>query len=91
MNPKKARKYSIQWFLLKRMKKDAMVDVFKKQIYYIGSYPSQALIRHERKHIEQINKYGKIGYLIMWNYYNAKYGYLNNPLEIEARKAESGG
>jgi len=88
MNPKKARKYSLNWFILKKAKKDAMVDVFEKQIYYIGTYPSPALIRHERKHLEQIERYGKVGYLLMWNFYNLKYGYANNPLEIEAREAE---
>jgi len=87
----KARKYSIQWFLLRRMGSSALVDVFNLKIYYLKTYPSPALIRHECKHIEQIKRYGKLGYLALWNYYNALYGYDNNPLELEAKAAEAGG
>ena len=46
------------------------------------------LIRHETKHIEQMKKDGKIWYLIKYHYYWIKYGYKNNPYEIEAREAE---
>ena len=87
----KARRYSVRWFLLRRMKCTALVDVFNLNIYYLDKYPSHALIRHEEKHIEQIKKLGKWKYLALWNYYNARYGYQMNPLEVEARIAEAGG
>ena len=43
------------------------------------------LIDHELVHIDQIRKYGAIKWTLLYLYYNIKYGYLNNPLEIEAR------
>jgi hypothetical protein len=47
-------------------------------------------IKHENKHKEQCKRLGTIKYLILNIYYNRiKYGYENNPLEIEAREAET--
>ena len=47
-----------------------------------------ALLRHERKHLEQMQRDGKLVYLIKYSYWILRYGYWNNPYEIEARKAE---
>ena len=47
-----------------------------------------ALIRHERKHEEQIRTLGAIRFLIAYWYFCFKYGYYMNPLEIEARAVE---
>ncbi len=49
---------------------------------------SEELRRHEEKHIEQWKRGWWIGFLIKYLYYNLRYGYRNNPYEIEARKAE---
>jgi len=46
--------------------------------------------RHERKHLEQWKRGFWIGFLFKYLYYHAKYGYWNNPYEVEARKAEYG-
>jgi len=47
-----------------------------------------ALRNHELQHIKQINRMGRIVFAVKYIYYDWKYGYHNNPLEIEAREAE---
>jgi hypothetical protein len=48
----------------------------------------QGLIRHERKHLEQMQRDGKLVYLIKYTYWLLRYGYKMNPYEVEARAAE---
>ena len=50
-------------------------------------FSDKKLIAHEEKHIEQMERDGKFWYLIKYHYYWIKYGYKNNPYEIEARNA----
>jgi hypothetical protein len=45
-------------------------------------------IKHELKHVEQYRRYGYLGFLARYLWFSYKYGYYNNPLEIEARAAE---
>ena len=52
---------------------------------HLGDKP---LIRHELKHIEQIEAEGRLKFGIKYLYYTIKYGYWNNPYEVEARAAE---
>lgn len=47
------------------------------------------VLRHESKHIEQWRRYGLLGFLARYLWYHLRYGYAGNPLEIEARLAES--
>lgn len=49
---------------------------------------NQALIRHEAKHIEQMERDGKFVYMVKYIYWMLRYGYLANPYEIEARDAQ---
>lgn len=46
----------------------------------------QRLINHEMVHIDQINRLGPVKFTITYLWYNIKYGYKNNPFEIEARE-----
>ena len=47
-------------------------------------------VKHEECHVLQYRQYGFIGFLVRYIYYFFKYGYINNPFEVEARKyAES--
>ena len=48
----------------------------------------EELIKHEKKHVQQQRRMGWIPFYFVYFYNNYKYGYYNNPLEIEARKAE---
>ena len=53
-----------------------------------GHIASDKLIRHEMKHIEQINRDGRFKFAVKYLWYLLVYGYRNNPYEIEARRAE---
>ena len=44
------------------------------------------LIAHELVHVEQIRRMGRVKFLVTYLWYQLKYGYRDNPLEIEARK-----
>jgi hypothetical protein len=58
-------------------------------IYMAPGYEEHAaLLRHERKHLEQMQRDGKLMYMIKYSYWMVRYGYLDNPYEIEARQAE---
>ena len=45
------------------------------------------VMTHEARHIFQIKRDGKIVFALKYLYYLAKYGYKNNPYEVDARKA----
>jgi hypothetical protein len=59
-------------------------------IYYIDNDAknNEQIKRHELKHIEQMNKEGKILFSIKYLYYLIRFGYYKNPYEIEAREFE---
>jgi hypothetical protein len=58
-------------------------------IYMTPGYEQHdALIRHERKHLEQMQRDGGLVYLIKYSYWLLRYGYKMNPYEVEARAAE---
>jgi hypothetical protein len=46
------------------------------------------LRRHESVHWEQAKEIGVIMFYIKYLYFQVRYGYQDNPMEIEARKAE---
>lgn len=48
----------------------------------------QTLIRHERKHAEQIERLGVLRFYVTYAWQVLRHGYRNAPLEIEAREAE---
>ncbi len=59
-------------------------------IFVLPEYAGdEKLIRHERKHLDQWKRYLIIAFLPVYLYYHFKYGYWDNPLEVEARDAES--
>ena len=49
---------------------------------------SPRLIRHEMKHVEQYRRYGMLKFLWLYAWYSLRFGYIKNPLEVEARAAE---
>lgn len=49
---------------------------------------NQALIRHEAKHLEQIERDGRLLFSVRYLYWLCRFGYWNNPYEVEARAAE---
>lgn len=44
---------------------------------------------HEFTHLEQMQRDGKTIFLLKYVYWLCKYGYKNNPYEVEARLAET--
>jgi len=44
--------------------------------------------KHEDAHKAQAQRMGLVKYYTMYLYYSLKYGYHNNPMEVEARQAE---
>lgn len=46
------------------------------------------LIRHEMCHWEQYKRMGVFKFYALYLWYSMRYGYWNNPMEIEARKAQ---
>lgn len=53
-------------------------------IFYNGVM-SEELKRHELVHIEQVKRLGWIRFYLTYLWYIARYGYKNNPFEVEAR------
>ncbi len=77
----------------RKMKAHSVALVLGKTIHLYNISPkdfvkSPSLVRHELKHVEQYKKMGFLTFLVVYLYYSLKYGYYNNPLEIEARAAE---
>lgn len=63
---------------------------FWNTIYVLpGHEHDQRLLRHERKHLEQIERDGRLTFSIKYLYWLYRYGYKNCPYEVEARAAES--
>ena len=49
---------------------------------------SDRLIRHEQAHWRQWQRTGTFAFYLTYVWYTIRHGYRNNPMEIEARKAE---
>jgi hypothetical protein len=45
-------------------------------------------VKHEMAHVEQYRRHGIFKFLLLYSWYSIKYGYTNNPFEIEAREKE---
>ena len=61
---------------------------FATPIGIVVRYNTGSITRHEECHFRQWWRYWVIGFVLLYGYYLIKYGYWNNPLEIEARAAE---
>lgn len=66
----------------------AMIDPFKLKILSQKDLIPEKLFKHENTHIEQVKRDGKFKFLIKYIWYLLRYGYKNNPYEVEARQAE---
>jgi len=58
-------------------------------IYLDPEMDTPALRRHEMCHIKQMEEEGKIVFTVKYIYWTMKYGYQNNPYEVEARQKEN--
>lgn len=58
-------------------------------IYVLPGYEhDERLLRHERCHIKQIKRDGRVLFAIKYSWWTLLRGYWNNPYEVEARAAE---
>ena len=64
------------------------VFIKRKPEEFLSDRQRERLLKHEAKHVEQYKFWGFFGFLRRYIKYHIKYGYLKNPMEIEARKAE---
>lgn len=63
---------------------------FWRVVYVLpGHERNERLLRHERKHLEQIERDGRALFSIKYLYWLCRYGYKMCPYEMEAREAES--
>ena len=63
---------------------------FWNVIYVLpGSEHDERLLRHERCHLEQIERDGRLLFSIKYLWWTLRHGYFMNPYEVEARAAES--
>lgn len=62
---------------------------FWRTIYVLpGHENNQRLLRHERKHLEQIERDGRLVFAIKYSWWTLRHGYYMNPYEVQAREAE---
>ena len=63
---------------------------FWNTIYVLPGFENyESLLRHERCHLEQIERDGRLLFAIKYSLWTIRYGYYMNPYEVEARSAES--
>lgn len=64
---------------------------FWHKVYVLpGHERNERLLRHEAKHLEQIEREGRIVFSVKYLYWLIRRGYWNHPYEIEARASEAG-
>ena len=62
---------------------------FWRAVYVLPGYENDArLIRHELHHLHQIERDGLVRFALRYGWWLLRYGYRNNPYEVEARAAE---
>lgn len=62
---------------------------FWRTVYVLPGYEhDQRLLRHERCHLEQIERDGRLKFSLKYLWWTVQRGYWMNPYEIEARAAE---
>jgi hypothetical protein len=79
----------------KKLKTDRVAMVIGKTIYLHNASTADLLnnqrwLQHELAHVEQYKQHGVVKFLLLYLWYSAKYGYYNNPFEVEAREKEKG-
>ena len=61
-----------------------------KQIYMVAGYEdADWLLRHERMHLEQMERDGWLWFHLKYIFWSIQHGYWDNPYEREARAAEA--
>ena len=62
---------------------------FWRTAYFLpGGLDNRGLVAHELKHLEQIERDGRVVFTVKYVWWLVRYGYQNNPYEEEARAAQ---
>ena len=78
----------ILWWL--RLTDFKGIALFWGVAYFMpGWETNERLIKHELEHLEQMKRDGKFRFAFRYLWRSLRYGYRNNPYEIEAREAEN--
>lgn len=76
----------IAWFL-RRNNFWAIPNPFTRKVYCLPEHIDDPVMRgHELVHFEQMDREGTIRFCVKYLWFAARYGYWNNPFEIEAYK-----
>jgi len=85
MTPRPAR-HIVRWFLWATGFAGISLPPFG--IYIIAERMDDArLVRHEQRHWQQAQEMGVLRWYATYAWYSVRYGYWNNPLEVDARSA----
>jgi hypothetical protein len=68
---------------------DGWASLWRTAYFLPGGMDDHGLVRHELKHLEQIERDGRVLFMVKYVWWLCRYGYWNNPYEIEARAAAS--
>lgn len=80
----------VRWYLRRAGFGSTTLPLWTPTIYILEEHwYDHDLLEHELVHVDQIRRMGRLRFLVAYLWYQARYGYRNNPLEIEAREAES--
>lgn len=65
------------------------ITISKDTAWYIDykSLDNENLRKHEEVHMAQFEQHGWFKFVVKYLYYSCRYGYWNNPFEVEARNA----
>ena len=65
--------------------------VFWPWVWFRYDRPSHRLFRHELEHVYQVQKYGRLGFLLryVWKWITCGFSYKRHPMEQEARAVEN--
>jgi hypothetical protein len=84
----KPAKHLVQWFL--RTFKYGGITLPPFGIYILAERINEDRLRkHELAHWTQYQRMGFVKFYVIYLWNNARYGYRNNPMEIEAHRAEN--
>ena len=75
-------------WLAKLLPKRFVAITIWRTIHIRGFTASPALLSHEKQHVIQWEENGFFKFAVLYLWYSIRYGYYNNPFEVEARKAE---
>lgn len=56
---------------------------------WVEDIDNDRLVRHEARHLQQAREKGVLKWYALYAWYTLRHGYRNNPLEVDARAAES--